>query len=61
MNVKEKEMWEYSGVKIEPQLQSWMRRAIEEITYNTIQNYMNNRFEFVEVKKDDSTRHKPVL
>lgn len=54
-------MWEYNGVKIEPQLQRWMMRAVEEISYNTIQNYMNNRFEFVEVKKDDSTRHKPVL
>ena len=45
-------MWEYSGVKLEPQLQDWMRRAVEEISYNTIQNYMNNRFEFVDIKKE---------
>jgi len=46
-------MWEYSDVDIEPQLQGWMKRAVEEISYNMIQNYMNNKFEFVDVRKDN--------
>ena len=34
---------------------------VEGIVERKLEEYLANRFEFVEVKKDDSTRHKPVL
>ena len=34
---------------------------VERIVERKLEEYLANRFEFVEVKKDDSTRHKPVL
>lgn len=34
---------------------------IERIVEGKLEEYLANRFQFVEVKEDDSTRHKPVL
>lgn len=34
---------------------------VEGIVERKLEEYLANRFQFVEVKEDDGTRHKPVL
>lgn len=41
----------YTNIHIEPQPQEWLINAMKRISWETTAEYMNNRFEFVDVKK----------
>ena len=53
----------YRNFSLEPQPPEWLLQVMKRVSWETTAEYMNNRFEFVDVKRgeNDSTRQRPVL